>query len=544
MSKLKVVDFFCGAGGFSEGFRQAGFDVILAVDNWKIAVDTHNENHPEGLAIQDDVIRISNLSDNEFHEIVPDSEVIIGSPPCTDFSNSNKSGNGDKSKGIQLVEAYLKIVARKKHKKNSILKYWILENVPKIRGYVKTSYKAKELGLKGSWSLTVKGDSADVYNAKYFGVPSNRKRYFCGEFPVPQEVYQDDSELIHLRTVLSALGKPKEKLHKDITDPIYGISLPGECVTDHHYVQYLSDFEKIKATRLKTDKGYMGKMSIPENLEKPARTIMATMSFTSRECFVLGQNYSNLRAPTIREVASLMSFPIDYRFYGNSLGTKYRMVGNAVPPKMSYALAKGILKKEKMNGSLNGYKTIEHAHQLGFVDLNLNEIPIKIEKQKKATARFKYHIPYFKFDTYRVELTNYHSHFKKEEFKWTVEIHFNQGKEKAKVYTPQIANIHLNNKNIEKADKFFTTGLIKKIVGFNEFQRIHCMTSEEVNKNKLLDPYGLLKEVREFLDQEFNFQNNWDYVKIEEAPAILPEPIVVGYFILSNFVDKMQYHHE
>src|ERR1700754_1153884 len=115
--KLRVIDFFCGAGGFSEGFRQAGFEVIWGVDKWQPAVDTHKENHPECETICDDVIRISKLPDLSFHSIVPDSEVIIGSPPCTFFSNSNRSGNGDKEKGKELIKAYLRIIARKKFRK-------------------------------------------------------------------------------------------------------------------------------------------------------------------------------------------------------------------------------------------------------------------------------------------------------------------------------------------------------------------------------------------------------------------------------------------
>ena len=100
---MKVIDFFCGSGGFSEGFRQAGFEVIWAVDNWKPAVDTHKENHPNSKTILEDVIKLSKLPDKEFDEIIPDSEIIIGSPPCIAFSNSNKSGKGDKTKGIGLL---------------------------------------------------------------------------------------------------------------------------------------------------------------------------------------------------------------------------------------------------------------------------------------------------------------------------------------------------------------------------------------------------------------------------------------------------------
>lgn len=117
---MRVADFFCGGGGFSEGFRQAGFNIVFAVDKWEPAITTYKGNKPGVNAILDDVIRISNLPDDEFEALVPDSEVIIGSPPCQSFSHSNKSGNADKSIGIQLIEAYLKIIARKKYKNNLV----------------------------------------------------------------------------------------------------------------------------------------------------------------------------------------------------------------------------------------------------------------------------------------------------------------------------------------------------------------------------------------------------------------------------------------
>ena len=44
MEKFTVLDLFCGAGGFSEGFRQQGFDIVLGVDNWQPAIDTFNHN--------------------------------------------------------------------------------------------------------------------------------------------------------------------------------------------------------------------------------------------------------------------------------------------------------------------------------------------------------------------------------------------------------------------------------------------------------------------------------------------------------------------
>ena len=151
--KMRVVDFFCGGGGFSEGFRQAGFDIVFAVDKWEPAVKTYKGNKPHVNVIQDDVIRIASLPDDEFEALVPDSEVIIGSPPCQSFSHSNKSGNADKSLGIKLIEAYLRIIARKKFKPNSILRYWVLENVPAVKSYIKEEYSAADLGLEGDFIL-------------------------------------------------------------------------------------------------------------------------------------------------------------------------------------------------------------------------------------------------------------------------------------------------------------------------------------------------------------------------------------------------------
>ena len=132
INKYTVADFFCGAGGFSEGFRQAGFDVVLALDSWEVAKQTHKLNHPKckhpGLDCHfetgGDILKIPT---ERINEIVDDVNVIIGSPPCVSFSTSNKAGKADKSLGLKLIEKYLQIIAVKKHKKNSKLKYWLME---------------------------------------------------------------------------------------------------------------------------------------------------------------------------------------------------------------------------------------------------------------------------------------------------------------------------------------------------------------------------------------------------------------------------------
>ena len=253
---MKVVDFFCGGGGFSEGFRQAGFDIVFAVDKWEPAIITYKGNKPGVNVVLDDVIRISNLPDDQFEALVPDSEVIIGSPPCQSFSHSNKSGNADKSIGIKLIKAYLKIIARKKYKKNSILKYWVLENVPSVKEYIEDEYTAEDLGLEGSFVLRPHGGNSGKYNAKYYGAPTNRQRYLCGEFP-PLQRTNEDNNVKTLGDVLKTLGDPLSPIPNEVTDLNYPtLVLPKSQVTDHQYIYELAPFEWKTAElkkRLKSD---------------------------------------------------------------------------------------------------------------------------------------------------------------------------------------------------------------------------------------------------------------------------------------------------
>src|SRR3989344_4366378 len=96
VGELRVCDFFCGAGGFSEGFRQKGFRIVFALDIWKPAIDTHALNHPGCRHAQMDIKELD--SAEKIDSIVPDTEIIIGSPPCVAFCYSNRGGNADKKK--------------------------------------------------------------------------------------------------------------------------------------------------------------------------------------------------------------------------------------------------------------------------------------------------------------------------------------------------------------------------------------------------------------------------------------------------------------
>lgn len=534
---MKVADFFCGGGGFSEGFRQAGFEIVFAVDKWAPAVNTYKGNKPGVNVVLDDVIRISLLPDEEFEALVPDSEVIIGSPPCQSFSHSNKSGMADKSLGIKLIEAYLRIIARKKYKPNSILRYWILENVPAVKNYIKEEYSAADLGLEGDYTLRPHDGAAGKYNAKYFGAPTNRERYLCGEFPEPVSICTDES-VITIRMVQEALGNPQNRRHDAVTDINYpGLVIPRNEITDHHYIYELAEFEFETARRLKQDKGYMGKMSFPENIDKPSRTVMATMSSSSRESMIFEFARGRYRLPTVREAACFMSFPIDYWFYGDSKATKHTLVGNAVPPKMSYALAVAIANAENVP-ILNHYPQIYHDKSIPFFDLNGSEFPIKTEKTKRAVSKFKYHIPYMIINAYRVELTNYHSDFENGVFRWNAEIHYGQGKNKAKLFTPAIVLDDIPEQYHVRICNF-VDDMRDSMMSMFEFQQAFCMTSQQRRNLGKAGPYELLDSIKKFIDDSMCHDEMNCMTPLKEEPYSLPLATLIGYYILSSLINCM-----
>ena len=304
-------------------------------------------------------------------------------------------------------------------------------------------------------------------------------------------------------------------------------------VTDHHYIREVAEHEWKKAKRLKQDKGYMGRMSFPENENKPSRTIMATISFSARESMILGYKENRFRAPTIREVASLMSFPIDYRFYGKSKNMKYKLVGNAVPPKLSFAFAKAIALKENLDYN-SKYTPINHSGKIDFINLSLNSFHLNIEKPKKKTAKFKYHIPYLIINTFRVELTNYHSDFVNLKFKWDVEIHKSQGP-RAESFEPRIRMKIFNEK--ERRDiNDLVNSMKDRMVGYNKFQKFYCMTSVQRKENCVIGPYELLSKIKYFVETQNIKDNKIIVINYKGTKLEIPFKLIFAYTVLKKII--------
>ncbi len=156
---MKTVDLFSGCGGLSLGFQNAGFEILAAFDNWEPAVSVYRDNfeHP---------IYDTDLASKEGLEIVKrfKPKMIIGGPPCQDFSSAGKR---DETLGrADLTITYAKIVA------STNPEWFVMENVERITKshILKEAIQIfKEAGY---------GISHQVIDASFCGVPQSRKRFF------------------------------------------------------------------------------------------------------------------------------------------------------------------------------------------------------------------------------------------------------------------------------------------------------------------------------------------------------------------------------
>ena len=489
-----VADFFCGAGGFTEGFNQAGFNVIFALDCWKPAVETHDFNHPSCKTEYMNILDLNTLE--KIDKVVPDTDIIVGSPPCVSFSNSNKSGKADKTLGVQLIEQFLKIILYKKTKPNSKLKYWIMENVPNSLKSVKDVYTAEELGLdKCLPDLIIR--NKNILVASDYGTSQGRKRAICGDYIVPEKTHSGNN--VYIESIMEKLGPPLNNDKSEIQDPsFHHIKLPKDKLSDHFYNSEIPKEWWKKAKRLKTDHGYMGKMDFPDRTNRVCRTIMATESYCSRESIIFPkENTENYRAPTIRELACCMGFPIDYQFVGNSSNTKHKLIGNAVCVQLSNALANEIKKKMKI-------KLTVAKRQVKQIPFNLNNIKTPLfskfkPKPRKINSKYHIHVPYLKIKQLRVELDNIESEFENEHFRWSCYIHKGSGKNavKSKISNSKIIPYIENHKDYSKMIEVISNQLNPYLFDSKIFQEKNCNIHVD---SKHISPDDALNIVYEFIN--------------------------------------------
>ena len=524
MNKLTAIDFFCGAGGFSEGFKQMGFELLYGYDHWKPAVDTYNHNF--GLNCKPKNI-LSFANSIEEIERIPDSDIILGSPPCVSFSSSNKSGKADKSLGVKLTETFLRIIAVKKHKPNSQLKAWFMENVVNSKRYLQTEYTFKDLNLT-DWAHSHKispnkiainlHPNTTIINSADYGSIQARKRVVSGEIiknkslVIPERTHRNSKTKGSLpvyrsiKLIKDNFPSPySKKLTNQIQDINYDISIPQDDITDHFYDTGVYEVEWKFSKFWKQNHPYMGKMSFPENNKNPSRTITATKIANSRESIIYKSEAKRkgdgeYRLPTIRESAVIMGFPITYQFLGSE-NTKWRLVGNAVCCSVSRVFAETVLDTLKISRPKR--LIVSTRPNLGGVQ-NLNDYKKKTFDSppiKKKGARFRRHP--IKDGNLTVTLSNYDiDKNSKTQNKWFTSIQYGTGEgfpiQKVQDgYFKEIEEIINSFKSGREFLKIINNGYSERIGNKFELQEMYEKQTSIKNLNQPTELVDLIAEILE-----------------------------------------------
>jgi DNA (cytosine-5)-methyltransferase 1 len=304
MQNLSTVDLFSGCGGMSLGFQNAGFKILAAFDNWGPAVEVYKNNfsHP---------IYNLDLSKEKSIEFVCSLKpnIIIGGPPCQDFSIAGK--RNERSGRSNLTITFAKIVAISKPE------WFVMENVYTI-DKSKVLQKASEILKSVGYGLTM-----DILDASYCGVPQARRRFFM--------IGQLGSEDQFLKPHLD-----KNKSDRQMT--IYDY-LGDSLGTEYYYVHPRSYKRRAVFSIHEPSATIRGvNRPIPKAYKKHPGDVVAISS--------------KVRALTTIERGYIQTFPSLFKFKGTKTSLE-QIIGNAVPVKLAEYVAKTIREYQKKSKRFN-----------------------------------------------------------------------------------------------------------------------------------------------------------------------------------------------
>ncbi|MCW4460822.1 DNA (cytosine-5-)-methyltransferase [Sphingomonas sp. BT-65] len=157
---MRVADLFAGCGGMSAGFQSADYEVVMAAEKWDAARDVYNANFDHDAS----AIDLSNLVEATYRVNRENPDIIVGGPPCQDFSAAGQRRETDRA---DLTMVFAEIV-------RAVRPQWfVMENVGAVVGSAAYSHARPTLSSAGYGLTEV------VLDASFFGVPQIRKRFFC-----------------------------------------------------------------------------------------------------------------------------------------------------------------------------------------------------------------------------------------------------------------------------------------------------------------------------------------------------------------------------
>lgn len=305
---LKAVDLFAGCGGLSLGFQNAGINIEAAFEFWDVAANCYekNFNHP--------VHRVD-LSDTEtavklIRDYAPD--IIIGGPPCQDFSFAGKRVEADRA---GLTESFAEIVCSVKPL------YFVMENVDRA-AKSKAFAEAKELYKASGYGLTEM-----ILDASKCGVPQKRKRFFCIGILDGED-----------NAVYDLIQRKMSKKSTTLRD-YYGDELEFE-----YYYRHPRNYSRRAVFSIDEPAPTMRGVNRPVPKGYPGHPNDACELSPS------------VRALTTAERALIQTFPSNFIWIGNKTDME-QMIGNAVPVKLAEFVADALI---QYIGSISAF---ENRHQ-------------------------------------------------------------------------------------------------------------------------------------------------------------------------------------
>lgn len=332
LSALTAIDLFSGAGGTTQGFRDAGYKVVAAIENDGAAGRSFELNHPETELLPRDITRVQAPAlARRLTKAHGKITVLTACPPCQPFSTLG-TGDADDPRN-NLVSTIARFV------RQLMPRAVVLENVPGLRSAPRYRRLLKELAETHDMREY-------VVQAKDFGVPQNRRRVIVLGF-------ERDAGVVLPTDLLGALPDSFDVSARTAGDVLKASAELTEACDSLHRGRRLraKTLERIKTV---TPGG--GRTQLPEHLQLGCHKRLGTRSATS----IYGRIDPAKAAPTIttrcttpscgrfvhptedrgltlREAALLQTFPPTYLFDG-SYGDIERQIGNAVPPRLAEAL--------------------------------------------------------------------------------------------------------------------------------------------------------------------------------------------------------------
>jgi DNA (cytosine-5)-methyltransferase 1 len=332
-NKPTVVSLFAGCGGLDLGFLDAGYKILWANDFDKDAVSTYRKN-------------VGEIDDRNVKEIkldeVPKADVLLAGFPCQPFSNAGKRRGVNDSRGTLFFDA-LKFIRAKQPK---VVMFENVRGLLSIKNADGTKLIDRIVGeiSKGGKNYVGYNVRYELLNASDYEVPQNRHRVFIVGvrkdldkfFEFPPKIQKKNLEL---KYVLKNLPK------NDVNDEHWELSPQSKSLIQHIPAggSWKSISDKHLPPRLMRIKADMKRYHAPNfyrrfDLNETCGTITAAATPENSGIVHPLEN----RRYTIREIARIQSFPDWFIFQGNSVASKYKIIGNAVPPKFAFHIATAI----------------------------------------------------------------------------------------------------------------------------------------------------------------------------------------------------------